>query len=147
MSIRLSTGLRNKVLESGLKPALDGGFINIYPGSQPASPDTGATGTLLGTVSIQGLGATGLTLQVPAVLGVISKTAAEVWSFLGLTTGQAGWFRYFEAGDTPSANSTTAARLDGTIGTAGADIDIGNSNIAEGSSNTMDKFAVTLPAA
>jgi|KBSMisStaDraftv2_1062788.scaffolds.fasta_scaffold01044_4 hypothetical protein len=147
MSIRLSTGLRNKTLESGFKPALDNGFLFIYPGSQPTNPDAAASGTLLGKVSASADDVTGLTFQVPAVLGVLSKTADELWQFIGLVDGQAGWFRFAEAGDNPASPSSTAARLDGTIGTAGADVDIGNSNIKTGAVNTVDRFTVTLPGA
>lgn len=151
MSIRLSTGLRNKILEGGagggVKGALDGGFVYVYPGTQPTSPDTGATGTLLGKVSVEADDTTGLTFEAAAVLGVIQKAAAELWQFEGLAVGQAGWFRYSEDGDTPTSNSATAARLDGTIGTAGADMDIGNTNITVGAVNTVDRFSVTMPAA
>jgi hypothetical protein len=151
MSIRLSTGLRNKVLVGGagggVKGALDLGFIYVYPGAQPTTPDLAATGTLLGKISISALGVTGLTFAAPAVLGVLSKTPAELWQFKGLADGQAGWFRFAEAGDNPAAPSNTAARLDGTIGTAGADMDIANSNIAVDSINTADQFTVTMPGA
>lgn len=58
MTIKLSTGLRTKMLDGGaaggMKGALNGGFINIYSGPQPLSADTGATGTLLATVSVAG---------------------------------------------------------------------------------------------
>ena len=48
MAIRLSTGLRNFMLEGGsLKQALANGFIELYSGTQPASADDAVTGTLL----------------------------------------------------------------------------------------------------
>jgi hypothetical protein len=147
MSIRISTGLRNKLLESGFKPNMDGGFLYLYPGSQPSTPDAAASGTLLGKVTVSADDATGLTFQTPAVLGVMSKTAAELWQFKGLTDGQVGWFRFCEAADTPTTASGTAARFDGTIGTAGADVDIGNSNIKTDAINTVDRFTVTMPGA
>lgn len=151
MSIRLSTGLRNKLLEGGssggIKGALASGFVYIYPGSQPTSPDTGATGTLLGKVTVSGDGSTGVTFASTASSGVLSKNGSETWKFTGLADGQAGWFRFSEAGDTPTALSTTAARMDGTIGTAGSDMDIANTNVVTGSSNTVDNFTVTMPGA
>ena len=56
MTVRLSTGMRDKLLNGGasggLKNALNLGFIAIYSGPQPLSADTGATGTLLATVSV-----------------------------------------------------------------------------------------------
>ena len=148
MSVRISTGLRNKILlgatGGGVKGALDGGKIYLYSGSPPASPDTGATGTNLGIVTLNGDGSTGVTFDAP-VSGVLAKAAAETWQFVGLTDGQVGWFRFSAAGDTPTANSSTAPRLDGTVGTAGADVTIGNTNIVNGSVNTIDNFTITQP--
>ena len=148
MSFRLSTGLRNKILDGGasggFKGALNLGFIAILTGSQPTSPDNAATGTLLGTVSVNG-GGTGLTFDA-AVAGVLSKAAAETWRFTGLTDGTAGWFRFYAPGDTITNSSTTAARLDGAIGTSGAELNLTNLNITTGQVNTCDTFTITQPA-
>lgn len=148
MSMRLSTGLRNKVLDGGasggFKGALNLGFIAIMTGSQPTSPDNPATGTLLGTVSVNG-GGTGLTFDA-AVAGVLSKAAAETWRFTGLADGVAGWFRFYAPGDTITNSSTTAARLDGSIGTSGADLNLSNLNIVTSQVNTCDSFTITQPA-
>ena len=149
MAVRLSTGLRNKMLDGGsgggFKGALALGFINIYSGPQPLTADTGATGTLLGTVSIGGLGVTGLTFDA-ATGGVSSKAAAETWMFTGAATGTAGWFRFYAAGDTPANASSTAARLDGAISTSAADLNLANVSVSTGAPNTIDVFSFTLPA-
>lgn len=51
--IRLSTGLRNAIAQNiGLAGALNRGCIRIYSGAQPATADSAATGTLLGTVTL-----------------------------------------------------------------------------------------------
>lgn len=148
MSMRLSTGLRGKVLDGGagggFKGALNLGFIAILTGSMPASPDNPATGTLLGTVSVNA-GGTGLTFDA-SVAGVLSKAAAEVWKFTGLVDGVAGYFRFYPPGDTITNTSTTAARLDGTIGTSGADLNLSNIQITTAQSNTVDAFTITQPA-
>lgn len=148
MSFRLSTGLRNKVLDGGtgggFKGALNLGKINIYTGSQPASADTGATGTLLGTVTVNDAG-TGLTFDA-SVAGVLSKAAAETWKFHGLADGTAGWFRFYESADTPGNTSSTAARLDGAIGTSGAELNLTNLSILTGQVNTVDAFTITQPS-
>lgn len=150
MAIRLSTGLRNKMLDGGtgggIKEALASGFIAILTGSQPASADAAATGTLLGTVTVNGDGVTGLTFDA-AVAGVISKAAAEAWKFTGLAAGIAGWYRFYEAGDTITSISTSAARIDGAIGSSGADLNLSNLSIGVGQVNTCDTFTYTLPAA
>lgn len=52
MTVRLSTGLRNAIVGSfGFNGALSRGYIGIYTGSQPATADSAATGTLLGKVT------------------------------------------------------------------------------------------------
>lgn len=148
MTVRLSTGLRNKMLDGGvaggIKAGLTLGFINIYSGPQPLTADTGATGTLLGTASVDA-GGVGLTFDAAAA-GVIAKAAAETWKFLGLAAGTAGWFRFYEPTDTPTAVSAVKARLDGSIAVSGADMNLSNISIAVGAPNTIDVFQFTMPA-
>ena len=149
MTVRLSTGMRNSMLDGGtskgVKGALAAGFMAILTGSQPATADAAATGTLLGTVSVNGAG-TGTTYDA-AVAGVLSKAAAEVWRFTGLAAGIAGWFRCYPAGDTITNISTTATRIDGAIGSSGADLNLTNLTIAVSQVNTVDTFTITLPTA
>lgn len=149
MTVRLSTGMRNKMLDGGtgggIKGSLNLGFINIYSGPQPLSADTGATGTLLGTVSVNA-GGTGLTFDA-ADAGVIAKAAAEAWKFNGVASGTAGWFRFYPAAGTPADTSTTEARIDGSIASSGADMNLSNVAITVGAPNTVDVFQFTLPAA
>jgi len=53
MAIRQSTGLRNFLNNYGsYKNAFTGGKLLLYSGSQPATADTAASGTLLCTVSL-----------------------------------------------------------------------------------------------
>lgn len=148
MTVRLSTGLRNKMNDGGasggIKGALNLGFINIYSGPQPLTADAAATGTLLGTVSVNA-GGTGLTFD-PSVAGTISKAAAETWKFLGLAAGTAGWFRFYPAGGNPANTSSTEARLDGSCGSSGADMNLTNIAITVGAPNTVDVFQFTMPA-
>lgn len=150
MSIRISDALRNHMLDGGagggIKNALNLGFINIYTGSQPSSANTGATGTLLGTVSVNGDGVTGLSFDA-ASGGVIAKAAAQAWKFVGLAAGVAGWFRFYEAGGTPANTDPTEARLDGAVGVSGAELNLSNVTIAISQVNTVDAFTVTMPAA
>lgn len=148
MTVRLSTGLRNKMNDGGasggIKGALNLGFINIYSGPQPLTADAAATGTLLGTVSVNA-GGTGLTFDA-SVGGTISKAAAETWKFLGLAAGTAGWFRFYPAAGNPANNSSTEARLDGSCGSSGADMNLTNIAITVGAPNTVDVFQFTMPA-
>ena len=52
MTIRIGTGLRNHLAQHGsFKNAMEGGKIEIWSGSQPATPQTAASGTLLCTIT------------------------------------------------------------------------------------------------
>jgi len=151
MTIRLSTGLVNKMLDGGvgggLKGAFTSGYMAIFAGTQPSDADTGAgSATQLGKVTKNDDGTTVITFDA-AVLGVSSKAVAETWRFHGLAAGTAGWFRMYVSGDTITADSTSAARFDGSIGTAGADLNISNTNIIFSAVTTVDSFTVTLPKA
>lgn len=254
MTVRLSTGLRNMIAQGfGFGGALNGGRIEIYTGTQPASADSVTTGTLLGIVSQSSLAVTketratatltvtggsgtltsvtvgtfnitpdlsfapvvwatdttvtaaliaqainrngyaeatssaavvtvklrpgagvctlalaatgitctgssfsggaaavnGLYLGSPAA-GVIAKPASAVWSFAGLIAGTAGWFRFYgsDTGDSGSAISAAPyyPRLDGSVASSGADLNLSNIAIASGSPNTIDTFTFTVPA-
>ena len=153
MALKLSTGLRNQLLgRAGATPATgDGlagilhlGFIAIYSGAQPTSADDAATGTLLGTVSVNAAG-TGLTFDAQTD-GEVSKAAAETWKMVGVAAGTAGWFRFYEAGGNPANASSTEARIDGSIATTGGDMQMSNVNVTSGSPHTIDVFKLTMPA-
>lgn len=91
----------------------------------------------------------GLSL-VESAAGVISKPTTEVWSFVGVAAGTAGWFRYVgsiaDAGALLSA-APYYARIDGSIATSGGDMALSNIVVAVGSPNTVDAVTFTAPAA
>jgi hypothetical protein len=90
-------------------------------------------------------GTTGLTFDA-AASGTIAKAALETWRFTGLIEGTAGWFRLYAPGDTIANASSSAARLDGSIGTSGADLNLSNLAIVASQVNTCDSFSITMPA-
>ena len=83
----------------------------------------------------------GLTL-VLSDTGVVSKSGT--WSFSGITGGTAGWFRYI-ASEYDDGSVTGPARMDGSIGSSGADMVLSNLNIAAAAPNTIDSFSFTVP--
>lgn len=152
MTFRLSTGLRNAILGNiGLAGALANGVIYIYSGSQPVSANNAVSGTLLGKVTLNGdafsFGSptNGLNLDTP-VDGVIAKEPADDWKFDGIADGTAGWFRFMGNATDALGSSTTLARLDGSVGTSGADLNLSNIAILTGAPNTVDVFQITAPA-
>lgn len=146
MTIKLSTGLANKLLDTGsLKSIFAAGFIKIYSGSPPADADAAATGTLLVTISIAS-GGTGINFDTAGVAGVLAKAPAETWSGVIAATNTAGYFRHVAAGDT-GASSTTQARLQGSVGTVGADLNLTSTSLVSGATQTIDYYTVALPLA
>lgn len=253
MTLRASTGLRNAILEKNcFKGLFNEGAIYMYSGSQPSSPDTGATGTLLvkitkasvvhvaGTKStrqsdfvkvsnaggaadvftvlingrsyahtailgdttssiagalaelinedeeVMAIPATNTTekgvfvsarfagdaysIQVSfsgtsgvistsaqvansrynglhflsASGGIIGKESGNAWSGSAIIAGTLGWFRLSEYTDTPTDTSTTAIRLDGSIGTSGADC-IMDTSVRANQTVTLDEANFTFP--
>ena len=145
MAIKASTGLRNHMLGSGsLKSALDGGRINIYAGAAPSSAD-GAVGaaTLLCSVSLNST-ATGIDMDAAAASGVLSKAPGQVWSGVNVASGTAAWYRHVGPDDDGTL-STTAPRLQGDVALSGADLNISNTSLTSGATQTVDFYSVALP--
>lgn len=115
-----STGLAAHMAVTGsIKAALDAGFLRFFSGPVPASADDAIDGTSVMLVEITkgGDGVTGLTFEATATGGVLTKTAAETWTGTIDATGTSTFFRYSEAADAGTAASTTAKRVQGTVGT------------------------------
>jgi hypothetical protein len=109
----------------GFQEIFRGCKIAVFSGVQPASADDSKNGTLLYTVTKDGLGVEGLTWG-DSSNGVIAKTVGEVWRGTAVASGNAGWFRCYESGDDPLVSSTSKARFDGAISTSGGEITMSN---------------------
>lgn len=147
MAIKASTGLRNYMLSGGsAKAGLDGGHINIYGGvAAPASGDAAVPGgaTLLCKITLNST-ATGINFDTAAAAGVLAKAPAEIWSGVNAAGGSALWYRHVEAADDGS-ESTTAKRIQGSIGTSGADLNLSNTTLTMGATQTIDNYSIALP--
>jgi hypothetical protein len=141
-----STALGNYVAVTGsLKAALDSGFIFLFSGPVPASADDAVDGTTVSLVkiSVGGDGTTGLTFEATATGGVLTKTAAEAWKGTIATTGTATFFRFCEAGDAGTATSTTAKRVQGTVGTTVAsDIVLASTSLTATQEQDLNLFQI-----
>lgn len=136
MATRLPTAIRNAVanvivdaLDAGTGP----GTIKIYTGSQPASANNAATGTLLGT----------LTLSDPA-FGDAANGSAAAGAITGDTsadaTGTAGWFR--------AADSDGTTVIDGSVSATGGggDLQLDSVSIIAGGTINVTGWTVTAPS-
>lgn len=141
-----STGLANHLAVTGsLKDALDSGFLYLFSGPVPTSADAAIDGSsvMLAKVSVGGDGTTGLTFESTAAGGVLTKTAAEAWSSTIAATGTATFFRFCESGDAGTGASTTAKRVQGTVGTTVAsDGVLTSTSLTSGNTQTISLFQI-----
>lgn len=126
MPLRLATGTRNAKADAAvdrLDAGAAAGTIKIYSGSQPATPETAASGTLLATV----------TLADPA-FGAASTGVASLTdpaSVNAAATGTAGWARFADSdgnvvfdGDVTATGGGGVVTLSSTSLTSGSPVDI-----------------------
>ena len=76
--------------------------------------------------------------------GSMSK-ATDTWSGLIAATGVAGYFRDVRPDD-DGTESTAQQRLQGTISTSGAELNIGNTTLTAGETHTVTTYSLTEPA-
>jgi hypothetical protein len=112
-------------------PAGTGTTISFGSASNMASGVTAVNGLLWGDVAA----------------GIISKVASQTWTGVSVATGTAGWFRFEAAvSDAGALDSTESVlRMDGAISTSGAELNLSTTSIANGATQTIDTFTVTLP--
>jgi hypothetical protein len=129
--------------------------LKFNNGTASASAGTNATyfadATLTGSVVGVAM-ANGLVMSCPAVAGLI--TASGTWQGTASATGTAGWFRIlctpqFDTGLINLATTGDAAylvmRIDGTVGTSGADMLVSSTSITSGVDQTLTSFSLTVP--
>ena len=118
------------------------GFMDLYEGSMPSSPDNAP-----GTVKLVRLYSDGLAIGLTfddSVAGVLYKKSTETWSGVGITSGTIGWYRIVAPGDSGSS-STTEERFDGDVSTLGASINLSALTVQSAVPITLSTYSVTLP--
>lgn len=145
---------RNGIMQA----TVSGAAVTLYgrPGTGVTTAAVSATLTTITASYVNmGSGVTGIAavnalFWLPPAAGVIAKSSAQVWSFNGAATGTAGWFRLY-ASDTADSGALISGapyypRLDGSIGTSGADLNLASTSIVSGAPNTIDQFQFTMPS-
>lgn len=114
---------------------------------------TAVTSTTFGSAtggSVAGVAAVNaLKMDYNATAGVFTKDSTQTWSGTAAATGTAGWFRYCGSIADAGALDSSAVylRMDGTIATSGADMNMTSTSIAESAVQTLSTFQFTVPAA
>lgn len=141
MAIRLSTGTRNFILDSGLNTLFDtDGAINIYSGTIPADADADVgAGTLLATLTFNANWIGAAAAGVMTLAAIVSDTNVDA-------SGTAAWFRMHDVSEGPTGSSSTKKRIDGTVGTSGADLNFNTVTFVAGGTAAISSFTITLPA-
>lgn len=108
-----------------------GGTLQIRSGSQPAGPDSTATGTLLAE----------LTLADPsfgAASGGVAIAAGTPLTVTAVASGTASWFRILD--------SNGVAVVDGSVGVSGADLIVNTVTVSTGLDVEITDGTLTMPA-
>jgi hypothetical protein len=126
----MSIAAWNAAFDSALN-VLNSGFLEIWSGSQPATPDVAPTGgnVLLATLD---LGATAFS----ACSGG-TKTANAITSASAVATGTATWFRAYQS------NGTTAV-IDGSAGISGTDMILATASIVTSAVVSCSGWSVSM---
>lgn len=146
MNIKASTGLRNGLLGTGSLHALLNGLVvmRIYAGTEPATADAALGGaTLLSEISDNDTG-DGLDFDPTPAGGVLSKAPAQTWLGNNAASGVATFYRLEELADDGTL-STTRRRIQGTVGVAGASLNLSSTSLVSAAPQRVDFFSVSLP--
>ena len=144
MAIRMSTGLKNQLLfNHGLIPSLEYGGIYVYSGAQPASANDTASGSLLATVTADGLSWTagsntgGLRLVAIPSLSYAIKPQSQAWVMKVASSGTAGWWRF-------RSNAFSDVRMDGAITDPLSELFIGSTTLTAGEERFIERFQISF---
>lgn len=164
MTIKLSEALANAMGNTGgIKELLDGGFLYLFAGPEPATADEAldmvADHTQVARFTESDDGTTGLTFAAPAAR-VLSKAGGESWQATTAFDGAEDteptltitFYRFCPAGDNGRgvANSSTGYRIQGSVGDllSAADLKMSDPTKAEAVLLPMNSFGWRIgPAA
>lgn len=130
MPMRKAITARNTELDA-FGPLLNNGYLRIYSGTQPATPETAASGTLLAELRFNATAFSSSTGGIITANSITNDSSAN-------GTGTAGWFRCLK-----SDGST--AIYDGECGTSGKELNLSTLSINTGDIVAVTSLQVVLP--
>jgi hypothetical protein len=128
MAVRLDTDIRNVIATAMAAGFPAGATVQIRTGSQPASANTTASGTLLATITLPA------SPWATAASGSVAKQGT--WSATAVATGTAGYARLING----------ANAIDVSVGVSATDWIIDNASILNGGTVTIVTAALTAPS-
>ena len=130
MAIQYSTTHRTNAMTQLAADVGTSAVIKVFTGSPPANCGTADSGTTLVTF------AGNITQFGTAAAGVL--TVSAIASAVAGAAGVAGYFRVY-----PTAATTTNAVMQGLCGSSGSDMNLTNTNIANGQTCNFTSMTVT----
>lgn len=131
-NLKYSASLKNAQQDAITTKLGASAVLNIYSGSQPASPDTAiGAQVLLASLTCNATFAPGASGGV-LTLNSIANGTGTAGAGAGTT---ATWYRLTTSGGT--------AHIDGTVGISGADLNINNTSIAQNQTVSVTSFTLT----
>lgn len=145
--MKRSTGFRNRVLATeSAREALNNTVIVVYAGPVPATADAALGSAVeLVTITVDGDGTTPLTMDSTATNAQLSKNPSEVWSGTITTSGTATFYRQQTLADAGDA-STTAVRIQGTVGTVIGELNFSDVAFVSGDERRINYYVVAITA-
>ena len=132
-NLKYSASIKNAQQDSITTKLGTSAVLNIYSGSQPASPDTAITSQVL----LASLTCSASAFAAAASGGVL--TANAISNGTGTAGAGAGttatWYRLTSSGG--------VAHIDGTVGISGADLNLTNTNIAQNQTVSVTSWTDT----
>jgi len=129
MALTISTASKNLGLNAQFD-VLNAGYLRIYSGTRPATPDTALSGnTLLAELTFGATAFAAATGGTKTANAIGSDTSAD-------NTGTATFFRAFKS------DGTTAV-VDGTVGTSGTDAIINSTSIVAATTVACTSMVLT----
>jgi hypothetical protein len=132
LNLKLSTAVRNAMLDQFETTVGTAAIIRIYDGTQPANCAAAITGTLLWTETLPS--------DWMAAASGGSKALSGTWQNTAAATGTATHFRIWDSG-------LTAGHMDGTVGTGTHDLVVDSTSFTSGQTFTITAFTINAPNA
>lgn len=129
----ISNAVRS-LMANAIDQEFDSGYLRIYTGAQPANPGV-AVGAQVLLAELR-FAADAVASEADGLLTFAALVAEDA----ALATGTAAWFRAL-------ASDGTTALMDGTVGTADANLILGTTSIVENAEVDVTAFTITAAQA
>lgn len=119
--------------------------LDIYSGTRPTHAND-AEGSATKLASFNGIRWSDAVWDSDELEAYINLYAAAAITATASAGGTATWFRLRGGGVTTTGASTTAPRIDGTIGTGTGDMPVGSQTVDNGATQTISSIKIAIPA-